>query len=129
MGRGAQNLIQGGKFLGNEGGNLFQGLSLQGYQQIITTGNQINCMYLRILVNALRHTVKALSALRCHTYLNQRIDSLHTGFLPVDQGVIATDDSLCLQSRQLIDHINLRHSQNHSQFLQIHTAVFLNNTQ
>ena len=42
--------------------------------------------------------------------------------------MIAADDPFRLHRRQLIYHINLFHTQNHRQLLQIDPAVLLNNS-
>ena len=104
MCRGGQDGIHRRQLLGNEQCHLLHGSALDHHSEIEGSGHEVHRIHLIILIDTLGDGVEALSTLRGDLHLDQRIDTLVGGLVPVDERMIAADDALLLHTLDFCLH-------------------------
>ena len=121
----AEHLIQCGKLVGYKLGDLAKCSSLKCYHQIKSTGDQVNRIHFRIIVDSLRNLVESHTSLWCYTYLDQRGHFLNACLIPVDQRVVSADDTFLLHRFQLVHDRSLIDTKHECKVFEVDSAVLL----
>ena len=111
--RGGHHAVDGGEFLRYKRRQRAHGSGLNFQHQVISAAHQIYRRHLVKAVDALGDGVETPVALGRDLDLDDRLDLLDGGLIPVDQRGVAHDDPLFFQMPNGFGHGLLGHAQHH----------------